>query len=57
MGEPDALGEGVALGETVALGQSSHTDVIQASAHAYVAALNKLAYLRAHRPASSTHGP
>jgi 2-isopropylmalate synthase len=56
----DAQGEVSCLlrdGETVALGQSSHTDVIQASAYAYVAALNKLEYLRAHRPVSSTHGP
>ncbi len=35
----------------VALGRSSHTDIIQASAEAYVAALNKLSWLRAHRPA------
>lgn len=59
-GGTDAQGEVSCLlrdGETVALGQSSHTDIIQASAHAYVAALNKLEYLRAHRPASDTAGP
>lgn len=40
-----------------AIGQSSHTDIIMASAQAYVAALNKLQYLKAHRPSESRHGP
>ena len=57
----DALGEVSCLVREegrVALGQASHTDIIQASAAAYVAALNKLAWLRAHRPGEDDpHGP
>jgi len=34
----------------VVTGQGSHTDIIQASALAYVNALNKLAYRRQYRP-------
>jgi hypothetical protein len=44
-------------GDTSAIGQSSHTDIIMASAQAYVAALNKLQYLKAHRPSEDRHGP
>ena len=59
-GGTDAQGEVSCLlrdGETVALGQSSHTDIVQASAHAYISALNKLDYLRDYRPVSGTPGP
>ena len=48
----DAQGEVSCMlraGQTAAMGQSSHTDIVVASAHAYIAALNKLEYLRAHR--------
>ncbi|MBM4268425.1 MAG: 2-isopropylmalate synthase [Deltaproteobacteria bacterium] len=59
-GGTDAQGEVSCLlrdGETSAIGQSSATDIIVASAHAYVAALNKLQYLKAHRPLEANHGP
>ena len=59
-GGTDAQGDVSCLlrdGETSAIGQSSHTDIIMASAQAYVAALNKLQYLKAHRPAEDRHGP
>src|SRR5262249_61899176 len=59
-GGPDAQGEVSCLlrdGDTVASGQGSHTDIIMASALAYLAALNKLEYLRAHRPAEPQTGP
>jgi 2-isopropylmalate synthase len=60
-GGTDAQGEVSCLlrdEETGAIGQGSHTDIIMASALAYVAALNKLEYLRAHRPVERRdHGP
>jgi len=59
-GGTDAQGDVSCLlrdGENGAIGQSSHTDIIMASAQAYVAALNKLQYLKAHRPAEPRHGP
>ena len=59
-GGTDAQGDVSCLlrdGDTSAIGQSSHTDIIMASAQAYVAALNKLQYLKAHRPAEDRHGP
>ena len=62
-GGTDAQGEVSCLlrdGEAVAIGQGSHTDIIMASALAYLAALNKLEYLHEHRPTQSPeplHGP
>ncbi len=59
-GGTDAQGDVSCLlrdGDTSAIGQSSHTDIIMASAQAYVAALNKLQYLKAHRPSEDRHGP
>jgi len=59
-GGTDAQGEVSCLlrdGETVASGQGSHTDIIMASALAYLGALNKLEYLRAHRPVEPQSGP
>lgn len=59
-GGTDAQGDVSCLlrdGEHSAIGQASHTDIIQASALAYVAALNKLQYLRAHRPTDRRPGP
>jgi len=51
-GGTDALGEVTCLvtedGQTVT-GQGNHTDIIQASALAYVNALNKLEYRRQYR--------
>lgn len=58
-GGTDAQGDVSCLlrdGPHSAIGQSSHTDIIQASAQAYVAALNKLQYLRAYRPAEGRPG-
>jgi 2-isopropylmalate synthase len=52
-GGTDAQGEVSCLlsdGERLASGQGSHTDILVASALAYLVALNKLEYLRAHRP-------
>ena len=37
--------------------QGSHTDIIMASALAWLMALNKLEYLRAHRPSEAESGP
>ena len=55
-GGTDALGEVTCLvtedGITVT-GQGSHTDIIQASALAYLNALNKLEYRRLHRAAAA----
>jgi 2-isopropylmalate synthase len=51
-GGTDALGEVSCLvsdGGIVVMGQGSHTDIIQASALAYVNALNKLEYRRQYR--------
>ncbi len=59
-GGTDAQGDVSCLlrdGENSAIGQSSHTDIIMASAQAYVAALNKLQYLKTHRPSEARHGP
>jgi 2-isopropylmalate synthase len=62
-GGTDAQGEVSCLlrdGEAAAIGQGSHTDIIMASALAYLAALNKLEYLHRHRPvraAEPDHGP
>lgn len=59
-GGTDAQGEVSCLmreGETLASGQGSHTDIIMASALAWLAALNKLEYLRTHRPAEVEPGP
>ncbi|MDG2306458.1 MAG: 2-isopropylmalate synthase [Candidatus Binatia bacterium] len=59
-GGTDAQGDVSCLlrdGDNSAIGRSSHTDIIMASAQAYVAALNKLEYLKAHRPAEERHGP
>ena len=59
-GGTDAQGEVSCLlrdGEQVAIGQGAHTDIIMASALAYLAALNKLEYLRTYRPIDSEHGP
>lgn len=59
-GGTDAQGEVSCLlrdGETVATGQGAHTDIIVASALAYLSALNKLEYLRTYRPVDSEHGP
>jgi 2-isopropylmalate synthase len=62
-GGTDAQGEVSCLlrdGEAVAIGQGSHTDIIMASALAYLAALNKLEYLHQHRPVRTSqpdHGP
>ncbi len=59
-GGTDAQGEVSCLlrdGDTVASGQGSHTDIIVASAQAYLAAVNKLEYLRAHRPVEPDSGP
>jgi 2-isopropylmalate synthase len=59
-GGTDALGEVSCLlreGETVASGQGSHTDIVMASALAYLNALNKLEYLRTYRPAEPQSGP
>ena len=59
-GGTDAQGEVSCLvresGMAVA-GQGAHTDIIMASALAYLAALNKLEYLRTYRPIDSEHGP
>src|SRR5690606_34596244 len=57
-GGTDAQGEVSCLlrdGETVATGQGAHTDIIVASALAYLSALNKLEYLRTYRPVDSEH--
>ena len=59
-GGTDAQGEVSCLlrdGEQVAIGQGAHTDIIMASALAYLSALNKLEYLRTYRPIDSEHGP
>jgi 2-isopropylmalate synthase len=59
-GGTDAQGEVSCLlrdGDTVAIGQGAHTDIIMASALAYLAAVNKLEYLRTYRPVDSEHGP
>jgi len=59
-GGTDAQGDVSCLlrdGDIGAIGQSSHTDIIMASAQAYIAALNKLEYLKAHRPTEARHGP
>lgn len=59
-GGTDAQGDVSCLlrdGDHSAIGQSSHTDIIMASAQAYVAALNKLQYLKAHRSTEPEHGP
>jgi 2-isopropylmalate synthase len=59
-GGTDALGEVTCLvredGRTV-MGQGSHTDIIQASALAYVNALNKLEYRRQYREQQAEVGP
>ncbi len=59
-GGTDALGEVSCLinldGVTVT-GQGAHTDIIQASALAYINALNKLEYRRAHSRPSHSEGP
>ncbi len=58
-GGTDAQGEVACLlrnGDRVALGQGSHTDILLASAEAYVAALNKLEYLGARRPVGGEDG-
>jgi len=55
-GGTDALGEVSVLvsGDDVTVtGQGNHTDIIQASALAFVNALNKLAFRRAHRSGSA----
>ena len=59
-GGTDALGEVSCLlrdGDVLASGQGSHTDIIMASALAWLMALNKLEYLRAHRPSEAESGP
>ncbi len=59
-GGTDAQGEVTCLlrdGEQPVIGQGAHTDIIMASALAYLAALNKLEYLRTYRPVDSEHGP
>jgi len=58
-GGTDALGEVTCLisdGEVTVTGQGSHTDIIQASALAYVNALNKLEYRRLYRAATQADG-
>ena len=42
---------------TVAIGQGAHTDIIMMSALAYLAAVNKLEYLRTYRPVDSRTDP
>jgi len=62
-GGTDALGEVSCLvsdGGIVVMGQGSHTDIIQASALAYLNALNKLEYRRmvgTTTPARTEVGP
>ena len=59
-GGTDAQGEVSCLvrdGDLTSTGQGAHTDIIMASALAYLAALNKLEYLRTYRPIDSEHGP
>jgi 2-isopropylmalate synthase len=54
-GGTDALGEVTCLisdGDVTVTGQGSHTDIIQASALAYVNGLNKLEYRRLYRAAT-----
>ena len=51
-GGTDAQGEvGVRLmeGDCIALGQGAHTDIIVASAKAYINALNKLEYMKSEK--------
>jgi 2-isopropylmalate synthase len=55
-GGTDALGDVSVLvsdDDVTVTGQGSHTDIIQASALAFVSALNKLEFRRAHRPAEA----
>jgi 2-isopropylmalate synthase len=59
-GGTDALGEVsclVALDGVTATGQGAHTDIIQASALAFVNALNKLQYRRTHYRQVQDEGP
>src|SRR5581483_4769743 len=62
-GGTDAQGEVSCLlrdADTLASGQGSHTDILMASALAYLVALNKLEYLRTHRatePVAADPGP
>ena len=59
-GGTDAQGEVSCLlrdGDVLAGGQGSHTDILMASALAWLSALNKLEYLRAHRPVEAETGP
>ena len=59
-GGTDALGEvSCLLNEDgiTASGQGAHTDIIQASALAYVNALNKLQYRRSHYQQARDEGP
>ncbi|HEX9658983.1 MAG TPA: alpha-isopropylmalate synthase regulatory domain-containing protein, partial [Rhodothermales bacterium] len=52
----DAVGEVSVVISSVGrsfAGTASHTDVLQASAHAYVAALNRLAWHRSHEGSDS----
>jgi 2-isopropylmalate synthase len=58
-GGTDALGEVTCLisdGDVTVTGQGSHTDIIQASALAYVNGLNKLEYRRLYRAATQVDG-
>jgi len=59
-GGTDALGEVsclINLDGITATGQGAHTDIIQASAQAFVNALNKLEYRRSHRQKLRGEGP
>ena len=59
-GGTDAQGEVSCLlrdGDVLAGGQGAHTDILMASALAWLSALNKLEYLRAHRPIEPETGP
>ncbi|MBI4516735.1 MAG: 2-isopropylmalate synthase [Deltaproteobacteria bacterium] len=59
-GGTDALGEVSCLihqGGVSATGQGAHTDIIHASALAYINALNKLEYRRAHHQQPRSGGP
>ncbi|MBU6281697.1 2-isopropylmalate synthase [bacterium] len=59
-GGTDAQGEVSCLlrdGDVLAGGQGAHTDILMASALAWLSALNKLEYLRAHRPVEAETGP
>jgi 2-isopropylmalate synthase len=59
-GGTDALGEVSCLinhDGLTATGQGAHTDIIQASALAFVNALNKLEYRRAHYRQVEHEGP